>query len=122
MLIYPQPQIRDLDEQIADMKAGNRAIAAKSRFHDQDELEDVDRAIGARRSGREFASLLQICFPFLLIKEGLPGSIAVYRPRRKDDIPGDPSKPEWYRDHVYVTGFSIDASLNEYRRTRQTSA
>jgi hypothetical protein len=75
---------------------------------DQEELEDRDLAEGTPLEWQEFLRRLQKAAPTILVKDGAPGSLALYRPKRNDEFDPetwDPTRPDWHNAHVYVTGF-----------------
>lgn len=82
----------------------------------QEELEDQELSQGTRLHWQEFLRRLQRANVRLLIRDGAPGNIAIYIPKTREERNADEydwTKPEWWNDHRYVTGFP-KAWLPEY--------
>jgi hypothetical protein len=102
MLITDKRTLQGLDasESLAQSKEETRAMQqAKGLFMEkQDELEDKEQSAGTRMHWQEFLRLLDKAAPDLLIRDGSPGNIAVYRRRRFDEekeyMPGG---ADWYQ-------------------------
>jgi hypothetical protein len=79
------------------------------RHEKQEELENHELAEGSVQfEWREFLRRLIKVAPHLLIKDGAPGNIAIYRRKRPEEYDPeewDPFRPQWHNDHKYVTGF-----------------
>lgn len=124
-----QPDIDELgdkrlnpDEAVAKAKEDNHRIqAAKGLFLPrQEELENQVLSEGRRIGYREFIRRLSHANPRLLFKDGLPGNISVYAPKlRGDDDEPDPTKPDWWNDHRYVSGFACE-DLTEFSSVTTT--
>jgi hypothetical protein len=118
-----QPDIAELgdtrldpNESLAKIKAETHdMLEAKGCFlYGQAELEDIERAHGHRLEWREFIRRLTKVNRNLLIKDGLEGHVAVYAPKLHDDQDErDPSRPDWWNDHRYITGFA-KSTLSEF--------
>jgi len=72
------------------------SMAARKRVHKQDELEDVQRALGHRIHSGEMVRKLRKLIPTLKFIKGSPGNIAVYAPRHGGEIAA--RFYEWYQE------------------------
>jgi hypothetical protein len=113
MLVTDKRRLQALNESESLDKSREETRAmqqAKGLFMDmQDELEDKELSSGQRMHWQDFIRLLEKACPTLLIRDGAPGSIAVYRRKRPDEekeyMPG---AADWYHDFMYVSGFAKD--------------
>jgi hypothetical protein len=100
----------DPKEAVAQKREECLAMAATKRLHGQDELADPLRALGPRIQFGEMLSKLRRITPSLVIKEGSPGSVALYYPRSRKEFDDALRAWQWDRDyfflkHKYVGGF-----------------
>jgi hypothetical protein len=93
--------------------------ASKHQIWGQKELEDHERSAGPRMPYTELIRRLHNINPSIKIREGKPGSVAVYFLKPREDwenvsYAGD-TKPsdEFFLDHRYITGFEKEP-LPEY--------
>lgn len=95
--------------------------AAKNRIPNQAELEDPDRQRGPRLPHGKLLAKLQALAPQLTARDGSPGDVALYFPRRPDEL-GDAIRegaglatndPEFFLFNKYVGGFPKE-ELPEY--------
>ncbi len=103
----------DPTESLAKSKEDTRRMQeAKGLFlPGQDELEDQELSQGTRLHWQEFLRRLERCNVRLLFRDGSPANVAIYRLKTRDERNADEydwTKPEWYNDHRYVTGFAKD--------------
>lgn len=93
--------------------------AAKMRIHGQDELEQSERSAGPRMGWTELLRKLWKCNPQIRVKDGSPGSIALYilkkpwESEESDYTSEDRPKDDFFVDHKYVGGFQKE-SMPEY--------
>lgn len=90
----------DLLKQISSRKA-----------YGQDELDKPERSKGGRLYYSVLLRKLKKLYPQLLVKDGIPGNVALYRPKTQGEIINDGydlAFPRWYNEHKYVTGFPKD--------------
>lgn len=79
-------------------------LAAKSKIWGQRELEDKERSAGARLSYREVIRRLQNINTQIQVREGSPGSVAMYRRKKPWEYEESDPQDGFFQDHVYVTG------------------
>lgn len=80
----------------------------KHAFPGQDLLSDADRSIGSRIPSGEFITRLQKLNPAILVKDGIPGNVALYVRKSESEMAVDGYdllRPQWWNEHKYVTGF-----------------
>lgn len=85
--------------------------AAANRIPFQTELEDQERSAGPRLYYTEILRRIRDENPNIIVKDGSPGSVALYAPKNRGEIAEteyDPSSQDWYRDHKYVGGLEKD--------------
>jgi hypothetical protein len=82
--------------------------ASKKKIQGQEELEDPDRSAGPRLYYTEILRRLWKLNPEFRVEDGKDGSVAIYRPKRRDEYDWeqwDPMAPtKWRWDFEYVTG------------------
>lgn len=112
-----QPDIHELGDkrlnpEEAVIKERNEllGIAAKKKIHGQAELENPERSGGPKMPWQEVLRRIRKCNPEIRAKDGSPGSIALYRPKRPweyelSDFVEIPPNGLFFRDHKYVGGF-----------------
>ena len=86
-------------------------LASKSKIWGQEELENSDRSAGPRLYYTEIVRRLQVINPRLAVRDGLEGSVALYRPVEPweyDPEQWDPERPDWFNQHKYVGGMKKD--------------
>lgn len=128
------PQEALYREREKDLKA-----ASVHRIYGQDELEQADRSSGPRMYYTEILRRIWKINPEIMVKEGVKGSngtadsVAIYRPKRRNEIDWEQFDPrkgrDWRFDHEYVTGMqktwipeyssvTLDSSLLPTRELR----
>ena len=86
-------------------------MASKSKISGQEELEDAERACGPRLNWTEVLRRLQKCNPQIQVKDGMPGSVALYLRKKSweftesDQLGDQRPKDPFFIDHKYVGGF-----------------
>jgi hypothetical protein len=83
----------------------------KHAFAGQDLLADADRSIGTRMPSGELITRLQKLNPAILVKDGIPGNVALYVRKSESEMAVDGYdllRPQWYNEHKYVTGFPTE--------------
>jgi hypothetical protein len=112
-----QPDINELGDQRLSLDEANirerESLLKKASVHKisgQAELEDPDRAAGPRLNYREIIRRIQNINPSIQVREGSPGSVAIYRLKSNREIAEDVHETErtFFTDHVYVTGMEKD--------------
>jgi hypothetical protein len=100
------------DEEQIRQEEKTEAQVAAYREHRQEELEDEDRASGPRLQFGELISKLRRICPQLKVVDGVPGSVALYYPCDRQELPSVTAqrKREGVRDpfffaYKYVGGF-----------------
>lgn len=87
-----------------------KAIAPRKAYG-QEELDKPDRSQGARLYYSVLLRKLKAVYPNFLVKDGIPGNVAVYRPKTESEKINDGydlSRPQWHNESKYVTGFPKD--------------
>ena len=88
-------------------------ICARKKIWGQDELEDRDRSSGRRMPWTEVVGRLLRCNPGIKVRDGAPGSIALYFHKRHEDYKesdfdyASRPKDDFYIHHKYVGGFEM---------------
>jgi hypothetical protein len=106
----------DPEESLAKLKEENEAIYDKRKIAGQKELEDQERSAGPRISFSEFLSRLKKLNSQLIVRDGLPGHVALYAPRSHKELETterDVERDIFFYHHKYVSGFPIEA-MPEY--------
>jgi hypothetical protein len=85
-------------------------LASSRKIDGQEELEDAERSAGPRMAWQEVIRRLRKCNPNLLFLDAQGGGhIAIYRPKTGQERENiellDDTRPAWWNDHMYVTGF-----------------
>ncbi len=84
----------------------------KHAFPGQHEgLADADRSTGARLYFTEIIARLQKIKPVFLVKDGIPGNVALYVRKTAGEMAAsgyDLTRPQWHNEHKYITGFPKD--------------
>src|SRR5689334_19577580 len=131
-----QPDIHELGdlrldpkETVAREREKALSMASRKRIYKQDELEDINRAYGARIPAGEMVRKLRKLIPSLKVLSGSPGNLALYAPRDRGEVAA--RFYEWYQEqeeaayrgrkrqdpfflhHKYVGGFPA-SELQEY--------
>jgi hypothetical protein len=85
---------------------------SRKKIQGQEELENPDRSSGPRLYYTEIIRRLRKLNPELRFEDGKDGSVAIYRPKRRDEYDWeqwDPMAPtKWRWDFEYVTGMEKD--------------
>lgn len=101
----------DPKEEVARQRQELLHEIAKRKAYGQDELDKAERSQGARLYYSTFLRKLKKIYPQLLIKDGIPGNVALYRPKTEMEILRDGydlEAPRWYNEHKYFAGFPKD--------------
>jgi len=101
----------DPKENVAKLREELLAQRENDKIHGHDELVQADRSQGSRLHYGDFIRKLQSIFPELLVKDGIEGNVALYRPKTSLEKMADGYDlllPEWYNYHKYVTGCPKD--------------
>jgi hypothetical protein len=98
----------DPEESLAKLKEENEAIYEKRKIAGQKELEDQERSAGPRIPFAELLSRLKKLNSQLIVRDGLPGHVALYAPRSLKEL--ETAERDFERDiffhlHKYVSGF-----------------
>lgn len=108
---------KHLDEKESVIRERERAInqASKCKIGGQAELENSDRSAGPRLHYSEIIRRIQSLNPRIAIRDGMPGNVAIYRPKRREEyndaereMRSAPRDEQWFWDHVYVSGMLKD--------------
>jgi hypothetical protein len=78
------------------------------KAYGQEDIEKEARSEGPRLYYSVFLRRLKKIYPQFLVKDGIPGNVAVYRPKTQEEIIQDGYDmlfPQWHNEHKYVTGF-----------------
>lgn len=73
----------------------------------QASLVDVDRSTGSRIPCGEFIVRLHKLNPAILVKDGIPGNVALYIRKSEIELECDGydlTRPMWWNEHKYVSG------------------
>jgi hypothetical protein len=105
------------DEAVAEQREMALRQASRFRISGQAELEDPDRATGSQMAWQEVIRRLQRCNPAIRVKDGIPGNVAIYIPKKHGEYHesdfADPPEDEFFLHHRYITGFPKQP-LSEY--------
>lgn len=85
-------------------------------FPGQKLLADADRSTGSQMPSAEFLFRLQKINPAILVKNGIPGNVALYVRKSEAEIIQDGydlRRPTWWNEHKYVSGMPM-SSLPEW--------
>jgi hypothetical protein len=88
----------------------------KHAISGQESLIDIDRSTGSRIPCGEFLVRLHKLNPAILVKDGIPGNVALYVRKSEIEIECDGydlTLPMWRNEHKYVSGIPI-SSLPEW--------
>ena len=83
-------------------------LISNRRAYGQKDIEKVERSEGPRLYYSILISRLKRLYPEFLVKDGIPGNVALYRPKTTAEIINDGydlGAPKWHNEHKYVTGF-----------------
>lgn len=78
------------------------------KAYGQDDIDKSDRSAGPRMYYSVLLKKLRNIYPAMLVKDGIFGHVACYRPKTDAEIVNDGydlAVPKWYNDHKYFTGF-----------------
>ena len=78
------------------------------KAYGQEDVEKAERSTGSRMYYSVLLRKLKILCPDLLVRDGIPGNVAVYRLKTQDELVRDGydlQLPQWYNEHRYATGF-----------------
>lgn len=82
---------------------------SQRKAYGQEELDKSARSEGSRLYYSTLLKKLKNIYPHFLVKDGIPGNVAVYRPKTKEQIALDGydlTRPTWHNESIYVTGFA----------------
>ena len=113
-----QPDRNELGDRRLDPKEGVAkqrekciAQAGLKRLEGQDDLEDPSRTLGPRIQFSDFVTRLKRIIPSLTVRDGSPGSVALYAPMNKQELEDSvrawqyDTKDLFFRSNKYVGGF-----------------
>jgi hypothetical protein len=83
----------------------------KDKMPGQDKLNEVERSCGTRLHFNDLIQKLKKLNPRLLVKDGIPGNVALYRPKTYSEMERDGydlQYQQWYNESKYVSGFPKD--------------
>jgi hypothetical protein len=86
-------------------------ILNKRNMSHHDELIKADRSIGVRMLYNDLISRLKKLYPPLLVRDGIEGSVALYRLATENEMSADGydlGAPQWYNEHRYIIGLPKD--------------
>lgn len=84
---------------------------AHRKAYGQDEMDKPERSEGARLYYSVLLKKLREIYPAFIAKDGIPGNLAIYRPKTAAELSRDGydlTAPAWYNESKYVTGFPKD--------------
>jgi hypothetical protein len=106
------PQLGDKhlnpEEEVIRQREDLRHDISGREAYGQKDIEKAERSEGPRLYYSTLLKKMKNIYPHFLIKDGIPGNVAVYRPKTKDEIERDGYDmifPQWRNEHKYVTGF-----------------
>lgn len=98
------------DEAVYKLREECLNKASANRLYKQEELENPNRAFGARIQFAEMVAKLQRLIPSMRVLDGSPGNVALYTPRNRSEF--EEAKRGWQNDrdiffmrYKYVGGF-----------------
>jgi hypothetical protein len=97
----PKENVAKQREELLTLRHANHA------YPGQDLLLKVDRSVGSRLHYSELIRRLQTLNPTILVKDGIPGHVALYRQKTAMEMEHDGydlARPRWYNEHKYVSG------------------
>lgn len=98
----------DPKEEVARQREELLHAISGRKAYGQDDIEKADRSAGPQMFYSVLLLKLKNIYPQLLVKDGIPGNVALYRPKTDAEIINDGydlSAPKWYSQYKYVTGF-----------------
>lgn len=98
----------DPKEEVARQRENLLNDISHRKAYGQEDIEKVERSNGSRIYYSVLLRRLRYIYPPMLVKDGIPGHIALYRLKTEDEIANDGydlSVPKWYNEHKYFTGF-----------------
>lgn len=106
------PQLGDthLDpkEEVARQREGLLRDISGRKAYGQDDIEQADRSAGPRMHYSVLLKRLRSIYPVILVKDGITGHLALYRPKTNLEITNDGydlAVPRWYSEYKYFSGF-----------------
>lgn len=105
--LNPEEEVKRQREELLNIRH------EKHSFPGQDQgLTDAGRSEGPKTpSGLIVARLLKLN-PRILVKDGIPGNVALYAPKSEAEMARDGydlTRPQWWCEHKYVTGLPVTA-------------
>jgi len=85
---------------------------AVRKAYGQDDIDKAERSEGSKMYYSVLIRKLRNIYPALMVKDGMEGHVALYRPKTDAEIVNDGydlSVPRWYNESKYFTGFPKDA-------------
>lgn len=99
------------EEAVIKFRAEELKKRERDKPYGQKEMDSPERSAGPRIYYTDLIAKLKKLYPALLVKDGSPGNVAIYRRKTESEIIRDGydlSVPGWYNEHVYATGFPKD--------------
>ncbi len=108
--LTPQLGDKHLDpkEEVARQREELLSDIAPRKAYGQEELEKSDRSKDGHLYYSVLLRKLKVLYPSFLVKDGIPGNVAIYRPKTSAEILNegyDLGRPKWHNESRYVTGF-----------------
>jgi hypothetical protein len=105
-----QPGDAHLDPRESVIRQREELLAKREAHkpYGQAEIQDAGRSLGPRLHYSELVLKLKKLCPRLTVRDGIPGNLALYRPKTEAEMAADGydlSVPEWYNESKYLTGF-----------------
>jgi hypothetical protein len=102
----------DLKEGVIRLREELRKDISHREAYGQKDIEKAERSESSKMYYSVLLRKLRAIYPAMLVKDGMPGNVALYRPKTKAEIINDGydlSVPKWYNEHKYFTGFPKEA-------------
>jgi hypothetical protein len=111
--LTPQLGDKHLDpkEAVAREREELLKVIEPRKAYGQQELDKPERSHGSRLYYSVLLRKLTALYPNFLVKDGLPGNVAVYRPKTESEKLSDGydmARPAWHNNSKYMTGFPKD--------------
>ena len=98
----------DWNEFVVKEREYLRSLISHREAFGQKDIEKVERSEGSRLYYSVLLRKLRNIYPQLMVKDGIPGNVALYRPKTQAEIINegyDLAVPKWYSEYKYFTGF-----------------
>lgn len=111
--LTPQLGDKHLDEKESVIRQREELLDAISnrKAYGQEDIEKAERSEGPRLYYTVLLKKLKTIYPDLFAKDGIPGHLAIYRPKTEGEKLTDGydlSAPRWHNEAKYITGFPKD--------------